>query len=200
VPGLEAGARGPAVRSLQARLAELRYDIGAVDGKFSNDTHHAVVAFQKVNGLPRNGLVDPATWSALFHPIVPAARYRLGGASIEVDLTRQVAYLVGKNGRIDRILDASTGGGYEFVSRGAHKVAITPTGTYRIYTQIDGWYESSVGWMYRSSFFLRGFALHGEGSVPPYPASHGCVRVTLPAIDRLWPSLYLGMPVSIYRT
>jgi len=199
VPQLATGTPGPAVLSLQARLAGLHYDVGAVNGRFASDTRHAVVAFQKVNGLPRTGAVDPRTWSALFRPAVPAARYRYRGASIEVDLTRQVVYLV-RDGAIERILDASTGGGYEFVSRGVHKVAITPTGTYRIQMQIDGWYESSVGWMYRSSFFLRGFALHGEGSVPPYPASHGCVRVTLSAIDRLWPSLYLGMPVSIYRS
>jgi len=200
VPELETGAAGPAVVSLQARLAALHYDIGAVDGSFGDDTSHAVVAFQKVNGLSPTGTADSATWSALFHPIIPTAKYDYPGASIEVDLTRQVVYLV-RDGKIESIFDASTGGGYEFVSKGVTKVAITPTGTYRIYLmQIDGWYESSVGWMYRSSFFLRGFALHGEVSVPPFPASHGCVRVTLSAINRLWPGLYLGMLVSIYRT
>ena len=199
VPELEVGAVGPAVLSLQARLAALRYDIGAVDGSFGDDTSHALVAFQKVNGLSPTGIADSATWSALFRPFVPKAKYDYPGTSIEVDLTRQVVYLL-RDGKIESIFDASTGGGYEFVSKGVTKVAITPTGTYRIYLQIDGWYESSVGWMYRSSFFLRGFALHGEVSVPPYPASHGCVRVTLSAINRLWPSLYLGMLVSIYRT
>jgi lipoprotein-anchoring transpeptidase ErfK/SrfK len=199
VPELEVGAGGPAVLSLQARLAALHYDIGAVDGSYGDDTSHAVVAFQKVNGLSPTGIADSATWSALFHPFVPKAKYDYTGTSIEVDLTLQVVYLV-RDGKIQGIFDASTGGGYEFVSKGVTKIAITPTGTYRIYLQIDGWYESSVGWMYRSSFFLRGFALHGEVSVPPYPASHGCVRVTLSAINRLWPSLYLGMLVSIYRT
>jgi N-acetylmuramoyl-L-alanine amidase len=199
VPELETGAAGPDVFSLQARLVALHYDIGAVDGSFGDATSHAVVAFQKVNGLSPTGIADSATWSALFHPFVPKAKYDYPGASIEVDLTRQVVYLV-RDGKIESIFDASTGGGYEFVSKGVTKVALTPTGTYRIYLQIDGWYESSVGWMYRSSFFLRGFALHGEVSVPPFPASHGCVRVTLSAINRLWPSLYLGMLVSIYRT
>jgi hypothetical protein len=33
--------------------------------------------------------------------------------------------------------------------------------------------------MYYSSFFVGGFAIHGYASVPPYPASHGCVRIPL---------------------
>jgi lipoprotein-anchoring transpeptidase ErfK/SrfK len=45
----------------------------------------------------------------------------------------------------------------------------------------------------------RGYAIHGSTSVPSYPASHGCVRVTLPAMNRLWSSLRIGMPVHVYR-
>ena len=39
---------------------------------------------------------------------------------------------------------------------------------------------------------LRGFAIHGYASVPPYPASHGCVRVPLWAA----PGLYARWPVG----
>jgi lipoprotein-anchoring transpeptidase ErfK/SrfK len=35
--------------------------------------------------------------------------------------------------------------------------------------------------------------------VPPYPASHGCIRVTNSAQNRLFPLLTVGTPVSIYR-
>lgn len=41
--------------------------------------------------------------------------------------------------------------------------------------------------------------MHGYSSVPNYPASHGCVRVTIPAMNRLWSLLRIGMPVHIYR-
>jgi lipoprotein-anchoring transpeptidase ErfK/SrfK len=37
-------------------------------------------------------------------------------------------------------------------------------------------------------------------SVPAYPASHGCVRMTVPAMDRMWSALWVGMPVAIYRS
>ena len=42
--------------------------------------------------------------------------------------------------------------------------------------------------------------LNGMTSVPAYPASHGCVRITVPAMDRMWSSLWVGMPVAVYRS
>ena len=43
-------------------------------------------------------------------------------------------------------------------------------------------------------------ALHGYESVPPYPASHGCVRVTNAAIDFVWNNNLapIGMAVFVY--
>lgn len=197
---LRPGDRGPAVRLLQHLLADLHYDVGTIDGRFGFDTAHAVVAFQKVNGLHRDGVVDAKTREAFESPVVPRPRHpKRRGISIEVDLTKQVLYVL-RDGELHRILDTSTGGGYTFYSRGVRKVAVTVTGDYEIYLQYDGWYESSVGPMYRSSFYLRGFAIHGATEVPPYPASHGCARVTLSAIDRLWPDLKVGTKVSVYRS
>jgi peptidoglycan hydrolase-like protein with peptidoglycan-binding domain len=56
----------------------LRYfDVGAADGVFGSATYHSVIAFQKVQGLPRDGIVGPATWAKLARPYIPAPRYRL---------------------------------------------------------------------------------------------------------------------------
>jgi N-acetylmuramoyl-L-alanine amidase len=44
-----------------------------------------------------------------------------------------------------------------------------------------------------------GYALHGSTSVPTYAASHGCVRVTVPAMNRVWPRLFIGERVYVYR-
>jgi lipoprotein-anchoring transpeptidase ErfK/SrfK len=52
--------------------------------------------------------------------------------------------------------------------------------------------------MYRPNYFYGGYALHGSSSVPAYPASHGCVRITVPAMDRLWAALRVGMPLAVY--
>ena len=41
---------------------------GAIDGVFGNGTRTAVVAFQTSAGLTADGIVGPATWSAMFPP------------------------------------------------------------------------------------------------------------------------------------
>jgi N-acetylmuramoyl-L-alanine amidase len=187
-PTLRMGSHGAAVVRLQRRLAALHYDIGAVDGSFGSQTFHGVVAFQKVNGLARDGIVGPRTWAALSRPVVPRPRRRLSSSSLEVNLSRQVVYLA-RNGVVLRILDASSG----------KASTPTPLGNFTIQRRIDGWRQSALGLMWRPNYFFRGFAVHGSNSVPAFPASHGCVRVTVQAMNRLWPLLRIGMPVSLYR-
>lgn len=196
---LRPGDEGRAVTALQKRLKELHYDLGAVDGRFGYDTEHALVAFKKVNGMSRDEVVNGTTWNALYEPAVPRLERKGSERRIEVDLRRQVLYLAEGN-RIVRIVDVSTGGGLQSYADGSRHVASTPTGDFRVFQYIPGWYESSVGPMYESNFFAPRIAIHGSGSVPPYPASHGCVRVTVPAMDRLLPELHVGMPVSVYRS
>ena len=139
-PVLRLGARGGAVVTLQRRLAALHYfDVGAADGVFGAGTYHAVVAFQKVQGLTRDGVAGQATWVRLARPFVPAPRYRLATGSLEVDLTRQVVYYI-RNGAVQRIVDSSTGSGAWYYSRGRWARAITPTGRFRIYWRYSsGW-------------------------------------------------------------
>ncbi len=184
-PVLRTGSRGAAVTTLQHRLAGLRYDVGPIDGSFGYQTYHGVVAFQKVNGLVRDGIVGPRTWYALAHPLIPRPRRWLSVSSLEANLTRQVVYLA-RQGVVLRILDASSG----------TASTPTPTGNFTIYRRIDGWRQSPLGLLWRPNYFYGGYAVHGSTSVPAYPASHGCVRVTVPAINRLWSLLRVGMPVS----
>jgi lipoprotein-anchoring transpeptidase ErfK/SrfK len=174
--------------------------VGAADGVFGAGTYHAVVAFQKVQGLTRDGVAGQATWARLARPFVPAPRYRLATGSLEVDLARQVVYYI-RNGAVQRIIDSSTGSGAWYYSRGRWAQAITPTGRFRIYWRYSsGWQPGPLGSMYRPNYFYRGYAVHGMTSVPAYPASHGCVRITVPAMDRMWSSLWVGMLVAVYRS
>jgi lipoprotein-anchoring transpeptidase ErfK/SrfK len=200
-PVLRLDSRGSAVLTLQQRLAALHYfDVAKADGAFGPGTYHAVVAFQKVQGLTRDGIAGPATWARLARPDVPAARYWLATTSLEVNLAKQVIYYV-SGGTIQRIIDASTGSGAWYYSHGRWARAITPTGRYRIYWRYPGgWQPGPLGSMYRPDYFHGGYAVHGMTSVPAYPASHGCVRMTVPAMDRMWSSLWVGMPVAIYSS
>jgi N-acetylmuramoyl-L-alanine amidase len=187
-PVLRMGSRGTAVTALQQRLTALHYDVGPIDGDFGSQTYHGVVAFQKVNNLIRDGIVGPVTWAALDRPLVPRPKHWHSGYSVEVNITKQVVYLA-RQGAVVRILDSSTG----------KASTPTPTGSFSVYRRIDGWRQSSLGWLWRPNYFYRGFAVHGSTSVPTYPASHGCVRVTIQAMNRLWPLLRIGTPVHLYR-
>lgn len=64
-PTLYWGSRGQQVRVLQWRLQQWGYYRGRIDGVFGNATAQAVRTFQARNGLRVDGVVGPATWSAL---------------------------------------------------------------------------------------------------------------------------------------
>ncbi|ROS76757.1 peptidoglycan-binding protein [Cellulomonas sp. PhB143] len=183
---LRAGDAGADVTALQQRLVDLGYWGTAVDGSFGNGTTQAVWAFQKAAGLARDGVVGPATQAALDRGVRPKA-HSSSGHVVEIDLDRQLVLLV-DDGAVRRILNASSGSGETFETQGATYRARTPRGTFAVYRQIDAMHESTLelGSMYRPKYFTGGIALHGSGSIPPYPASHGCVRVSNGAMDYVW--------------
>jgi L,D-transpeptidase-like protein/putative peptidoglycan binding protein len=157
------GSRGRAVRALEARLGELRHALRRVDGVYGYDTYEAVLAFQKVHGMARTGRVGTVVWGRLRRASVPRA-FSPRGNHIEVSKTKQVMYEV-RGGKVVRVVHVSTGA-----------TGNTPVGRWRVYRLGPG---GSLSHMYYSLYFLRGFAIHGYHSVPPYPASHGCVRTPL---------------------
>jgi hypothetical protein len=186
---LRLGSSGDAVLVLEERLVELGYWLSGVDRNFTATTYHAVVALQKAAGLSRDGVVGSNTWTALDNGVRPAAR-STSGHLIEVDLTKQLLMVV-DNGRVTEIHSTSTG----------RSAGTTPVGTFSVYRQIDGYRYAPLGTLYRPKYVYGGVAIHGYTSVPTYPASHGCLRLTYPAMDRIWASgvAPVGTTVSIYR-
>ncbi len=190
VSGLTNGSKGAAVISLQTKLAALKYDISDTSGIFGDQTYHAVMAFQKVNGLSRSGVAGAQTVAALETATDPAPLLAAGGDNrIEVDLDRQVLMLY-KGGALFRILSISSGSGKDFCvtdpetgKQGCDK-AVTPGGSFRVSRRWIGWRESKLGLMYNPLYFNGGIAIHGAPSVPGYAASHGCVRI--PMISAEW--------------
>lgn len=183
-PILSRGSHGKAVSFLERRLHKLRYGLLRVDSRFRRDTEDAVVALQKIEGIDRDGVVGPQTWEALRTARVPVAGV-LQGRHIEVDKERQVLFEV-RRGSVRKIVQVSTGA-----------TGNTPVGRWRIYRKTPG-YNSLA--MYYSMYFLRGFALHGYASVPPYPASHGCVREPLWFAPRIYSRWDIGSRVWILPT
>ncbi len=86
---------------------------------------------------------------------------------------------------MSRALHTSTGTFEEYGTQG--RIADTPRGSWEVTWSHDGWRTSDLGRLYRPRYFHPdGIAVHGYGSVPAYPASHGCARVSLPAMDMIW--------------
>jgi peptidoglycan hydrolase-like protein with peptidoglycan-binding domain len=185
---LQPGESGPAVQSLQERLAALGYWSGTPDGQYGDLTRQAVLAFQKAEGLGRDGIAGPETRGRLPAAQRPAARSTSGNL-IEIDLARQLLLVV-QNGQVRWAFNTSTG----------TASTPTPTGQFGIQREIDGYRHAELGVLYRPKYFVGGVAIHGYPSVPAYPASHACTRVSNPAMDLLWSSgvAAIGTPVWVY--
>ena len=84
---LQKGYQGEEVKQLQEDLIALGYSCGnaGADGSFGDDTHAAVVAFQKVCGLLQDGIVGTDTRKALGVATVQAWLNRLINAALVVD-------------------------------------------------------------------------------------------------------------------
>ncbi|HET9518359.1 MAG TPA: peptidoglycan-binding protein [Actinoplanes sp.] len=178
------GAKGPAVIELQQRLTELGYWNGKSDGSFGALTRQAVYAVQKAAGLGRDGVVGPKTQAALDQGVRPTARSTRGHV-VEINLKRQLLMIV-DDGQISHIFNTATGSNQTYVHDGNTYLADTPTGRFRVSRQIDGWRHGPLGPLWRPKYFNGGIAVHGAYSVPPYPASHGCARVSIAAMNWLW--------------
>lgn len=196
--GLHSGSIGPEVLWLEERLAALRYLVGKVDGKFDGATRHGLVAFQKVEGLPRTGVADPGTTARLQTARTPEPAYTTPLNHVEIDIRRQVVFVV-RDGRITEIVATSTGNGRKFTSEGRTRRAITPNGVFQVSRKINGWRRSPLGVLYKPSYFNGGIALHGSPSVPTRPASHGCVRLPMVFADWFFKEATpIGMTVYVY--
>lgn len=183
---LKSGAKGAAVLALQQRLTELGYWNGRADSKFGSTTQQAVYAVQKAAGLTRDGVVGPKTQQALDAGVRPTARSKAGtGHVVEINLAEQLLMFV-DDGRVTQVLNTATGSNRHYEQDGQTFLADTPPGRFRVGRQIDGWRHAPLGLLWRPKYFNGGIAVHGAASVPPYPASHGCARVSIAAMNWIW--------------
>jgi hypothetical protein len=186
LPRLSEGDDGIFVELLESRLAELHYRLlGTKDGRYDARTADAVVAFHKVQRMPRAFAVSAATWRRLAQPRLPSARHGWRGFHFEVDQTLQVLYTV-ESGAITNILHVSTGAG-----------GATRDGTFRVYRKLAGF---SPNRLYYPSYFDGLRALHGWTEVPTYNASHGCVRIPYWNAKWVYGLADYGTRVAIYHS
>jgi hypothetical protein len=163
------GAHGPFVTLIQQRLNVLHVYVPQ-SGVYDTYTGLALDAYHRLLGHGVSQSLDGATVSELLNGVGSFhVRYPKDGTHVEGDLSRQL--LAEINGsKVVWIYPISSG------------KPSTPTilGRFQVYYRVPGYLPDG---MYFSSFFFRGYAIHGYNPAPDYPASHGCMR--LPIIDAI---------------
>jgi hypothetical protein len=178
------GAPRVLIGAFQAGLDRLHYAVSR-SRSWDGGTQRAVMAYRKVNGMPRSFF---ASESIVRRVLAGKGAYKVrhpqAGHHAEADLSRQVLALI-EGDEVQRIYHISSGSPY------------TPTvlGRFRVYRKSPG--TNSHG-MVHSSYFIGGYAIHGYASVPPYNASHGCLRVPIPDAWSIYEWIGMGDVVRVY--
>jgi N-acetylmuramoyl-L-alanine amidase len=72
-------------------------------------------------------------------------------------------------------------------------------GSFQIFRkERESWSTSYRVWLPYASYFSRVIAFHGYSTVPPYAASHGCVRISAPEAASVYSFARLGTRVVVY--
>lgn len=192
---------------LQERLLELGFWVQSVDGTYGLTTRQAVMAAQKYLGLPATSSVDEATAEALSMATTRPQARSDRGTLVEIDKSLQLGFFV-IDGATEWVLNVSTGSEIPYSEPNQNdpqKIeegdSITDPGLFNVDRErAEGWWDGDLGSIYRPKYFNGGIAVHGSGSIPNYPASHGCVRVSTPAMDWIWEEelMPMGTPVWVH--
>ena len=177
---------GGAITGLfQRHLARMGYAVSR-SGVYDNATARAVMAYRKVNGMARTYTASgPIIRRVLAGTGAFKPKYPGDGRHVEADISRQVLALVNRRGKVHRVYHTSTG------------APATPTviGRFKTYRKSPG---TNAKGMVHSSYFIRGYAIHGYASVPAYNASHGCLRVPIPNAWSIYNWVRMGTVVRVY--
>jgi hypothetical protein len=196
--GVAQGVSKEEILAAERRLSDLGYWTGAVDGTLDSGSRHALIAFQKVEGRKRMGKLTRAELQALLSANRPLPKYS-GFAHVEIDLNRQVLFIVDTAGTITHILPVCTGNEKTYVDHGEIHRAHTPRGRFKVLRKIAGWRLSSLGLLYYPNYIHNGIAIHGSVAMAAYPASHGCIRIPMYASKGLSDLTPVGTEVIVYE-
>jgi hypothetical protein len=209
-PLFSAGATGPAVRELQARLRQIAWFFGDVTDFYGPQTQAAVAGFQTKRGLPTTGAVDQRTLTRLEEMTTEPTADEL--ANVEPDpadgapldprcLTGHVVCIDKSSsslrwvvdGDVQVTLDARFGGNGHFTREGAFAVLRKDR------DHVSTLYDTSMPF---AMFFSGGEAVHYS---PDFAAngyngaSHGCVNIRdYDEIAALFDEVQVGDRVVVY--
>jgi hypothetical protein len=184
-PFARMGERSASVRWLQKKLAAKHYSVSR-GGVFDDATARAVMAFRKLTDMARTYEANEDVFRRLDKGMGDfKVRYPEHGRHVEGDITHQVIALINPGGKVYRIYPTSSG----------TSATPTVTGHFKVYLKTPG---TNAKGMVDSSYFIRGYAVHGYVDVPAYNASHGCFRIPIPNAAFVYNWMTLGTPVDAY--
>ncbi|WP_053226567.1 L,D-transpeptidase [Solirubrobacter soli] len=172
------GSKGPQVKWLQNKLASLHY-VTSRSGVYDAATGRAIMAWRKVAGYSRTYTATADVFAGMLKGRgVFKVRHPKDGHHVEARLNQQVLALI-NGSKVERIYHTSSG------------KPSTPTvqGKFSVYMKTPG---TNAKGMVDSSYFIRGYAIHGYADVPAYNASHGCLRVPVPNARSIYDWLRIG--------
>jgi hypothetical protein len=184
---LSAGSTGSLVKGMLTAFDRLRIRVPGVGTRFTTQVKDSVMTFQKAYRLPRTYVFDRDDWRKLDGAKTIRPRHPGPSTHLEVDKTRQILMVV-KNGQVVGLICVSTGA-----------TGNTPEGTFRIRTKYPYTTSGYGGILVRTMGFIGDFAIHGYTPVPPYPASHGCVREPIWACTWVYDQSSVGETLHVYR-
>jgi lipoprotein-anchoring transpeptidase ErfK/SrfK len=184
---------GAMTQRAQEFLLELGFWLEQPSGEYGVSTQQAVMAFQKYYGLDTDGKLGPQTAAAMNVVTERPTGRSTGGTLVEVDKSKQLVFIV-RDGTTEWVLNTSTGSEVPYREPDQNTPgefieddSITRPGVFAVNREREeGWWEGDLGEIYRPKYFDGGIALHGSYSIPAYPASHGCVRLSIQAMDWIW--------------
>ncbi|HSM16867.1 MAG TPA: cell wall-binding repeat-containing protein, partial [Gemmatimonadales bacterium] len=219
------GDSGPAVEYLQRVLTHARLYRGPIDGYYPNDPWElpgtmtsAVYAFHKLHESPAGDAWTSTdhvgtTWTVQdwqrlvdFRSEAPISRPGEPDR-FEVDVHHEVMWMI-LDGEVAGIFHVSVGGEFWYIWDGSWELAHTPRGDLSVLSYSLVRYREQ-GWMHRAWWYDPGnlteyshrwLSMHGYYTVPPYPASHGCVRVVYDDADWIYARIGqgVGLPFHIW--
>jgi hypothetical protein len=216
---LRAGDTGPRVRSLQARLRQLKWFAGDVSDRYGSKTTAAVRGFQARRGYDATGTLDERTWDKLVSMThrptsdelanvepepVEAAPTPTGPTAWDIDercLTGRVMCVSKSTKRLTWVVDGVPQYGFD-VRFGSDELP-TREGVFSVSKKkvhvISNLYHTPMPY---SMFFSGGQAVHYSSNFARLGyagASHGCVNVrNKPLLVRLYGEVRIGDEVVVH--
>lgn len=210
VPTPSEAATSSQIAEAQRILTKFAIPTGPVDGIWGPQTAQGMCTFRQISGLTpsRGGLTDTDlaklrsynSWYSRLGSIPAPARNGRSTYLLANETCQTMVYARG--GVYVKVFRISTGKAGYNSPNGNYWLGATypgwscstlfPESCYLHSAGANAWYNtkgvkySKYGNMYNKRSFSGSYMLHGSGSVPTYPASHGCIRVSVANSDWLY--------------